>query len=264
MRSEKPVRGWTLITGASSGIGAALADLAAREKQRVILAARSGDRLTEMAERLADRHGGEVIALPADLSTADGPARLWEQATAEGREIDFLVNNAGLGRWGPFAEGGWDQERAALAVNVAASTELAKLAVPPMVARGRGRILQVASVAGLLPGPGMAVYNATKAYVISLSESLAEELRGTGVTITCVCPGVTETNFQAVAGMEHLKAIRRAPKQSAGEVAEAAFRAAMRGTRLVVPGTANKALVLSARSAPRGLLARLVHRAMSG
>ena len=255
--------GWTLITGASSGIGAAIAELAAREGQPLVLAGRSGDSLAELAERLRERHGVEALAVSVDLSAPDGPARLWEQATADGREVDFLVNNAGLGRWGAFAEGGWERERAIIAVNVAALTELAKLAVPPMVARGRGRILQMASVAGVLPGPGMAVYNATKAYVISLSESLAEELRGTGVTVTCVCPGVTETKFQARAGMEHLKAMKRAPKQSPEEVAEAAFRAAMRGTRFTVPGVANKAMVLSARSAPRGLLARLVALSMS-
>ncbi|HUF55884.1 MAG TPA: SDR family oxidoreductase [Thermohalobaculum sp.] len=254
--------GWTLVTGASSGIGAALARIAAREGQRLILTARREEALERLAGAIRDAHGAEIAVVPADLGQPDGPDRLWSQATAGGREVDFLVNNAGLGRWGRFAEDGWEQEQASIMVNVAATTRLAKLAVAPMAAAGRGRILQIASVAGVLPGPGMAVYNATKAYVVSFSESLAEEMRGSGVSVTCVCPGITETEFQETAGMTHLKAIERAPKQSAGDVAEHAFRAAMAGRRFAVPGAANKALVLAARSAPRGVLARLIALSM--
>ena len=254
--------GWTLITGASSGIGAALARIAAREGQRLVLSARREEALERLAGELRSAYGAEVVVVPADLAAPDGPELLWKRATGEGRKIDFLVNNAGLGRWGPFAEGGWEQEHAAIMVNVHATTALAKLAVPPMVAAGRGRILQMGSVAGVLPGPGMAVYNATKAYLVSLSESLAEEVRGSGVSVTCVCPGVTESEFQETAGMTHLKAIERAPKLSAEAVAEHAFRAAMGRKRFSVPGVANKALVLSSRSAPRGVLARLIALSM--
>lgn len=255
--------GWTLITGASSGIGAALAEVAAREGQRLILTARSTDRLEALAARLRETHGADAVTITADLAAPDGPAALWRQATEGGREIGFLVNDAGLGRYGPFADGGWQRERDSITVNVAATTELTKLAVPPMLARRRGRILQLSSVAGFLPGPNMAVYNATKAYVTSFAESLAEELRGTGVTVTTVCPGVTETAFQAGAGMDRLKSIERAPKQSAEDVAEFAWRAAMRGAGTVVSGAANKAVVLSSRGLPRPLLARVIGWAMS-
>lgn len=254
---------WTLVTGASGGIGAALAEVAARAGHRVILAARSADRLEELAERLAGEHGIGVMTVPVDLADPDGPATLWEEATAEGRHVAFLANNAGLGRYGQFAEGGWAQESQSLAVNVLALTELTKLAVPAMVAAGAGRILNIASLGGMVPVPGMAVYNATKAYVISFSETLAEELRGTGVSVTVVCPGVTDTNFQAVAGMTHLKAVERGPKQSAEEVAAFAFRAAEAGRRMAVPGALNKGAMIAARTLPRRLLAWGAARAMS-
>lgn len=254
--------GWALITGASGGIGLKLAEIAAREGRQVIAAARSADRLEELAGRLRQQHGVEALAIPVDLAEADGPDRLWREATAEGREIDILINNAGLGNYGPFAEDDPDREATSVAVNVTALTRLTQLGVQAMRPRGAGRILQIASVAGFIPGPKMAVYNATKAFVISLSESLAEELRGSGVTVTCVCPGVTETGFQEGAGMTGLKMLERSPKQSAADVAEFAWRAMMRGSGVAVPGLSNKAMALSARTAPRSVLARMVGLAM--
>lgn len=254
---------WTLITGASGGIGAALAAVAAREGRRVILAARSGDRLEALAERLVRQHGVGALTIPVDLADPDGAYALWEEATAEGRHIDVLVNNAGLGRYGRFADGGEALEQDVVAVNVVALTELTRLALPPMLHAGAGRVLQLASLAGFMPVPRMAVYAATKAYVLAFTESLAEELNGTGVSVTAVCPGVTETNFQATAGMGEIGALERRTAQTPEQVAEFAWRAMMAGRRVAVPGAANKATQLAVRTMPRRLLAWAAGRAMA-
>lgn len=247
---------WTLITGASEGLGREFADLAAADGHDVILSARQADKLAALAQDLQTRHGITAMVIPADLSAPGEAERLWAEAST-GRDIGILVNNAGLGRNGSFADlEGWERERASIAVNVTAATTLMKLAVADMVARGQGRVLNVASAAGFLPGPYMAVYHATKAYFLSLTEAVGVELSGTGVTVTALCPGATQTNFFAADDAEKATLLTRLfPLPTARSVAEAGWMAARRGQRIKVTGLMNKVFTFTPRLTPRGLTA---------
>ncbi|APX11169.1 SDR family NAD(P)-dependent oxidoreductase [Tateyamaria omphalii] len=252
---------WTLITGASEGLGVEFARIAAKEQRNLILAARSEDKLNKVADEVRAR-GVEVVVIPADLSDMDQVERLWTQAT-DGREIDVLVNNAGLGYNGPFDEGqGWARELASINVNMLALTRLMKLAIPHMNALPKGRILNVSSVAGFTPGPNMAVYHGTKAYVLSLSEAVAEELRGSNVTVTALCPGATATNFFEDADMDGVRLLKMAKPMKAGEVAELGWLEARIGKRIVVPGMMNKVFAFLPRISPRGITTRVAAQMM--
>jgi uncharacterized protein len=243
-----------LITGASSGIGLDLAHLFAADGHDVVLVARSEGRLRALAQELEAKHGVKATVIVADLAQPDAPRQVFERAPA----VDVLVNNAGFGTSGKFAETDLRTELEMIQVNIAALTHLTKLFLPRMLQRGRGRILNVASTAAFQPGPLMAVYYATKAYVLSFSDAIGEELRGTGVTVTALCPGPTATGFQQTAalGSEALLKIMR--PVSSMEVARAGYRALMRGRRVVVPGMKNKLGVQSLRITPRALATRVV------
>ena len=252
---------WTLITGASEGLGVEFARIAAKENRNVILAARSKDKLEKVAEEVRG-HGVEALVIPADLSNMEEVDRLWTEAT-DGREIDVLVNNAGLGYNGPFEAGqGWERELASINVNMLALTRLMKLAIPHMQALPKGRILNVASVAGFTPGPNMAVYHATKAYVLSLSEAVAEELRGSTVTVTALCPGATATNFFEDADMDGVRLLKMAAPMKAKDVAEMGWLQARIGKRIVVPGAMNKVFAFLPRISPRGVTTRIAAQIM--
>lgn len=246
---------WTLITGASEGLGVEFARIATKAGRRVILTARSEDKLNALADELRGANA-EVLVIPADLSDAEDVEMLWTKAS-EGRQIDVLVNNAGLGRNGPFDDGGWDRELASMQVNMFALTYLMKQAVPHMKDHGTGRILNVASVAGFLPGPNMAVYHATKAFVLSLSEAVAEELRGTKVTVTALCPGPTKTNFFDDADMDGVRLLKTGLVASADDVALQGWMDSLAAKRVVVPGVNNKLSAFVPRILPRGLATRL-------
>lgn len=250
---------WALITGASEGLGREFADLAASDKLSVILSARQADKLEALAEDLRGRYGVQAVVIPADLSQPGEAERLWAEASA-GRVISVLVNNAGLGRNGTFADAeGWPREAASVAVNVTAATVLMKRAVVEMVARGEGRILNVASAAGFMPGPYMAVYHATKAYLLSLSEAVASEVAGSGVTVTALCPGATETNFFKADEAEHATLLTRLfPMPTAHEVAVKGWVAMRMGKRIRVTGLVNKLFILGPRLLPRRLLTGMV------
>ncbi len=245
-----------LITGASSGIGAELARVYAREGHDVFLVARCEERLNALARELRRDHGATTRVIPIDLSVSGAPAAVRDRVMAEGVSVDVLVNDAGFGMNGPFIELDAARQLAMLQVNVVALTELTRLFAPEMVRRGGGRILNVASIAAFQPGPGMAVYCATKAYVLSFSEALANELRGSGVTVTCVAPGATESRFASVAGVSESRLFRSGTMKSA-EVAEAAYAATMNGKPLVVPGWRNRLLATSARLVPGPTAARV-------
>jgi short-subunit dehydrogenase len=249
--------GTALITGASSGIGLELAKLFARDGYDLVLVARRREKLETLGEDLGRRHGIRFRAIAADLADPAAPAEIVRQLAAALVAVDIIVNNAGFGELGPFATTDLETERRMIQVNVTALTVLTKLFLPGMLARRRGRILNVASTAGFAPGPLMAVYYATKAYVISLSEALAEELRGSGVSVTVVCPGPTLTEFQAVAHMESARLFRLPGVMDAGAVARAAYAGLMRGKRMVVPGLLNRALLLVIRLSPRGVVVRV-------
>jgi short-subunit dehydrogenase len=251
--------GTALITGASSGIGRELSWIAARERRDVVLVARRRERLELLAGELTSRFGVTAEVVAADLGEDGEPERVAAAAGKRG-PIEVLVNAAGLGVHGLFRETSFERERETILVNVLALTELTKLCVRPMVEAGRGRILNLASTAAFQPGPLMAVYYATKAYVLSFTEALAEELRGTGVTATALCPGPTMTGFQERAGLADVPLLRGPLVVDAAAVARAGWRGAMRGKRVVVPGFANRVLAVGARLSPRKLSTKIARR----
>lgn len=246
-----------LITGASSGIGLELARLFAHDGYDLVLVARSLDKLDRLGAELAQRHGIRSHSVGADLAAPDAPGAIVETLRQTAVRVDVLVNNAGYGIYGPFATTDLRSELDLLQVNIVALTHLTKLLVPEMLARGAGRILNVASTAGFQPSPFLAVYAASKAYVLSFSEALGEELAGTGVTVTTLCPGPTVTGFQARAGMEGVRLFRGPLLMDAAPVARAGYEGLMRGRRLVVPGVGNKLLMESVRFAPRRLVTKI-------
>jgi uncharacterized protein len=247
-----------LITGASSGIGLELARLFARDGHDLVLVARSEGRLRELADELK-QGGGATRVLPADLSRPGSVAELEGRLRAEAVEVTVLVNNAGFGAFGPFHESDLETDLQMLQVNVVALTELTHRLLGGMVARRRGRILNVASTAAFQPGPLMAVYYASKAYVLSFSEATANELRGTGVTVTALCPGPTRTGFESRANLKESRLFRGAV-MSARAVAEAGYRGCLRGDTLVIPGWRNKLLAFAVRFLPRRLVAAVVRQ----
>lgn len=249
-----------LVTGASGGIGLEIARRLAARGHDLVIVARSAARLESLADELRRAHGVEVRAWPADLSERTSADRLADVLDAEGVEVDVLVNNAGFGLFGRHAETALDDEQRMIDVNVTALTRLAKRLLPGMVARGRGRILNVASTAAFQPGPYMAVYYATKAYVLSYSEALAEELDGTGVTVTALCPGPTASGFQDAAAMHDSGLVNGRRLPGAAEVAAYGVDALLAGRRVAVPGLVNKLMAQSVRVTPRRWVTRLVAR----
>ncbi len=249
-----------LITGASSGIGLELASLAARARHDLVLVARNRERLESIARGLGEEFGVRVTVVPEDLSRPAAPGEIAREVSERGIAVDVLVNNAGLGTYGFFAETPLDREIETISVNVTALTVLTKLFLPSMLERRRGRILNVASTAAFQPGPLMAVYYASKAYVLSFSEALASETAGTGVTVTALCPGPTPTEFQRRAGVPAAPTLPGPFAKSAAEVARSGWAGMMAGRRIVVPGFANRALIQAQRLAPRRLVTDISRR----
>lgn len=250
-----------LVTGASSGIGLAFCEELARREHDLVLVARGEEALREVAARLTDRHGVRADVVAMDLAAAEAADRLVDQLA--GRPVQVLVNNAGFAQFGPFLETDPEVELQMIALNIVTLTRLTKLLLPAMVGAGYGRVINVASTAAFMPGPLMAVYYASKAYVLSLSEALAEELRGTGCSVTAVCPGATRTGFQERAAMEDSKLVRGRKLLDAAEVARQGIEGAFAGDPLVVPGALSKLQSLAPRFVPRSLLPRLVRSAQA-
>jgi short-subunit dehydrogenase len=247
------VSGWVLVTGATSGIGLALSKRFAREGHRLVLVARSAGDLAEIGKDLTRSTGATVKPIAKDLSRPGAASEIFDELRRDAIEIEILVNCAGFGVSGLFAGGDAAAEREMMQLNMVALTDLTRFAVREMLARRSGRILNVASTAAFQPGPLMAVYYATKAFVLSFSEALASEVAGTGVTVSALCPGPTRTGFGARARMESAN-VFRSGVMDAGAVAEAGYRGVMRGTTVIVPGLRNKILALSARLGPRRLV----------
>jgi hypothetical protein len=247
---------WTVITGASSGIGAELARGFAERGHALILTARRRDRLEALAGEL--RGSGVPIEVEtADLEDPAAPEALIRSLEARGVEIHTLVNNAGFGLRGGFATLPYDQQAGMVELNVTALTKLSRLVAPGLVARRRGGILNVASTAAFQAGPGMAVYYATKAYVLSLSEAMHEELRPHGVTVTALCPGPTVTEFARRADMEKSK-LFQAGAMSAPEVARVGLEGYFAGRAIVVTGTANRLGAVASQFLPRAFSRKIV------
>lgn len=251
-----------LITGASSGIGKELARLHAGRGGSVILVARSKDKLDVLAAEFQERYQVQAEVIPADLSEPDAAKDVFDTIRSRGLSIDYLINNAGFGGRGLFHERDWETDHAMIQLNVVALTALTRFFLPFMVQRGSGRIMNVASMAGFLPGPLQAVYYATKAYVLSFSEAVAEEVRGTGVTVTALCPGATHTGFSAVADLEGTPAFQHFVAD-ARSVAEEGYDAMLRGKAVIVPGAMNKVAIHGLlRLAPRRLAAKVARATM--
>ncbi len=251
-------KGRVLITGASGGIGLELARCFARGRYDLVLVARREDELNKVRDELQTRHKITAQVLAADLSEPDAPKNIL-QVLAE-TPIDILVNNAGFGDFGPFAQCDEEKMLNELAVNITSLTHLTRLFLPPMLKRKHGRILNVASTAAFLPGPLMSVYYASKAYVLSFSEAITNELEGSGVTVTCLCPGPSPTGFQERAEMKSSKLVD-ATMMDAATVARAGYRACLRGQAVVIPGHMNAIATFATRFMSRELKAKLVRRA---
>jgi short-subunit dehydrogenase len=251
-----------LITGASSGIGCELAKLFAADKSNLVLVARNQEKLDQLANELRERHGVQVRVLAKDLANPQSPQTIFDTMAAEGLTVDVLVNNAGFGAGGGVADLSLERQLGMIQVNVTALTHLTRLFLPGMIRRGRGGIFNVGSTAGFQPGPFMAVYYATKAYVLSFTEALAEETIGAGVRVTCLAPGATATGFAAAAGLES-KLLFRMGLADAKTVARAGYRGFRRGKVLVIPGLTNKLGTIAVRLAPR-LGVRKVVRLLQG
>ncbi|MCU0534527.1 MAG: SDR family oxidoreductase [Hydrococcus sp. Prado102] len=247
-----------LITGASSGIGYELAQLLASDRYNLVLVARSADKLKQIADEFTRQFGISVKIISLDLSVPDAPEKVFRELQQDAIAIDILVNNAGFASYGFFAETDLNAELQMMQLNMVALTHLTKLFLKEMVSRHQGKILNIASTAAFQPGPLMAVYYATKAYVLSFSEALANELQGSGVTITALCPGPTESGFQARANMEESKLVSGKRIMDAKTVAEIGYRGLMKGETVVIPGLKNKLLALSVRFTPRNLVTKIV------
>jgi short-subunit dehydrogenase len=240
-----------LITGASAGLGYEFAKLFARDKYNLVLVARSGPKLAELAEELRQRHGVSVKTIPLDLGLPRAAQDLFEETQRAGLHVDILVNNAGYGKSGEFAAIPLEEDYGQIQLNVTALTLLTKLYLGPMLERRSGKIMNVASTAAFQPGPLMAVYYATKAYVLSFSEAIAEELRNSGVQVTCFCPGATLTEFQKRAETENSRLFKQLAPMDAKTVADDGYRALMAGKSLAISGFKNWLVAESVRFAPR-------------
>ena len=245
-----------LITGASMGIGKELAKIFAADGRDLVLVARSEDKLRSLAQELEGAHGITAHVVPADLTDPAAPAAIFASLESKGLQLDYLVNNAGFGAQGEFATLPFQTQMNMLKVNVDAVVALTHLGLQGMLARKRGRILNIASVAGFQPGPDMTMYYATKAFVLMFSEGIAEEVKGSGVTVTVHCPGATATNFGETA-RNATSLYFRLGAAPADKVARHAYRSMMKGKVVAIEGLMNWLTAFSVRFSPRALVRKL-------
>jgi uncharacterized protein len=243
-----------LITGASGGIGYELAKLFAGDHYNLVLVARSADKLNQVAAELQGQFGVSVKVIALDLAASPAPKFLFDQLQRERISVDVLVNNAGFGGFGEFAGMAEEEILGQIQLNVAALTHLTRMFLPAMLARRGGKIMNVASTAAFQPGPLMAVYYATKAYVLSFSEALANEVAGSGVVVSCFCPGATDTGFAKRAGTENSRLFKKLRPMNAEAVARDGYRGLMAGRTVVISGVQNWLVAESVRFAPRKLV----------
>lgn len=253
---------WALVTGASSGLGADFARELAGRGCHVVLVARREEPMKALAASLESAHGVETRVVALDLAPPGAPPALAERLRGEGIAVDVLVNNAGFGVFGPFLEIPWERERQMLELDVVALVHLTKVFAREMAARGRGWILQVASIGAFQPTPTYATYSAAKSFVLSFGEAIAHELRPQGVRVCTVCPGVTATEFLAVAGQK-ITLYQRLMMMQSPAVVRSAVRALLRGKTSVTPGIGNAVSAFSMRFTPRRLQAAIASAAMN-
>lgn len=244
-----------LITGASGGIGLELARIHASEGGNLVLVARSGERLEAIKSEFETRYNVSVRFLVSDLSLRHASKKVYDEITGHGIPIDYLINNAGFGDFGLFAQSDWDKQESMINLNITALAHMTRLFLPGMISRGGGKILNVASLAAFTPGPTMSVYFATKAFVLSFSEALNNELKGKNITVTTLCPGSTESRFHEVA-LGDPKLVKERKMMSAAEVAETGYRAMLSGKPVVIPGLKNSILAFASRFVPREMVVK--------
>jgi hypothetical protein len=251
-----------LITGASGGIGYELARIHAEQGGNLVLVARNKEKMDELKSELEEKHGITVHTVQKDLSLHGAAYEVYNKVNDLNIEIDYLINNAGYGDVKHFAVTDWPKQEKMINLNVITLAHLTRLFLPDMISRGSGRILNVASVASFVPGPTMSVYFATKAFVLSFSEAVAEEVRGKGITVTALCPGPTESDFHTVAHDGNKTKDRKMP--TSREVAAYGYSAMMKGKVVAVPGLDNKVLVGLIWFLPKRIIVRIVRRIQEG
>lgn len=246
-----------LITGASSGIGKALAHKFAEHNYNLVLVAEMATELSRAAQELREKYPVEIVEMPKNLTDEQAPREIYDNLSRRNIEVDILVNNAGVGQKEKFHESDIEKDIYMIRLDIEALLRLTKLFVKDMVSRGSGKILNLGSITGFHPGPLLAVYNASKAFVISFSEALADELEDTGVTVTVLCPGPTDTNFFNRADMENARILQDGVVMKPDKVAEIGYKALIEGERVVVPGMSNKILTFARRLMPKSTQATL-------
>lgn len=247
-----------LITGASSGIGMELATVFAKQKENLVLVARNAAKLEEMAKELTSKYGIKVSVLAIDLSELNSAQKVFDYCQKNNLPIDYLINNAGFGDFGLFAESKWEKQLQMINLNITTLTHLTHLFLPTMIKNKYGKIMNVASTAAFQPGPTMSVYYATKAFVLHFSEAIANELEGSGVTVTALCPGATESGFQSAAAMEESKLVKGKKLPTSLEVAEYGYKAMMKGEKVAIHGMMNYLMANSVRFSPRAMVLKMV------
>jgi short-subunit dehydrogenase len=251
-----------LITGASKGIGRELASLFAENGINLVLVARSERMLRELTEELGSRHAVSVLMIVKDLSLPDAAQELFDEIKTRGIDVDYLVNNAGFGDYGAFTDSSWERYEKMIALNVTTLTHLTHLYAGEWRGRKPGRILNISSTAAFQPGPMMAVYFATKAFVLHLSEAIGDEFRKDHITVTTLCPGPTDTHFGEVSKMNAGQLVKNVKIADAAEVALLGYRAMMKGRPVVIHGAMNKVAPFAIRFMPRKWVTRLSAKVM--
>ena len=252
------MRKMVLVTGATSGIGYELAKIFAQDQCDLVLVARGCVRLDEVKQELEQKYACSVISIVADLACPESPGNVFNKVKQAGRQVDVLINNAGSGLCGAYSQLSWEQESHMLQLNCVSLCALTKFFLPGMIDRKNGKILNVASVAGFAPGPFMAIYYATKAFVMSYSQAISSELKGTGVTVTALCPGPTRTGFQAVAYKNDHARSKEKRFAKASDVARFGYKAMQQGVPVAVYGIMNKLLVALLKFLPGGLSVHII------
>ena len=250
----------TLITGASNGIGLELAYINAKNGNNLILVARNWTKLQEIKAEIESAYDVMVTIISKDLSVNNAAQEVYNEVNLLNFKVDYLINNAGFGDYGLFAETQWEKEQEMINLNITALTQLTKLFLPQMIKRRSGKILNLASTASFQPGPKMAVYFATKSYVLHFSEAIANEVKEYGITVTALCPGPTESGFQSAAAMDNAKLFKDKKLPTSKEVATYGYDAMIKGKTVAIHGFMNAFLANSIRFIPRNLVVKIIRR----
>ena len=249
-----------LITGASNGIGLELAKVHASKGDNLVLVARNLSKLDELKVELEKQYKISVYTIGLDLSKPNAAQEVYDETIRQKIQVDYLINNAGFGDFGMFVETDWNKELQMINLNITTLTQFTKLYLKDMVQRRSGKIMNVASTAAFQSGPTMAVYYATKAYVLSFSEAIANEVSDKGVTITTLCPGATESGFQAAAAMEESALVKGRTLPTSKEVAEYGYKAMMKGKTVAIHGLMNYIMANSVRFLPRAMVVKVTRK----